>query len=93
MSHSPNVEHGTRQHRTAAQPRAGRQGDTLLFVHFERPDLNARGTLSRRLRPRRGARTRTNCSCAEPELTPYIYRVSRGGAPHFVGLRPVRSEG
>ena len=86
MYHSTNVQQlpGSIELRRSVAPAV--KANALLYAHFERPDLN-------RARDYLVDFGLLVVSQGEDELflrgagsTPYIYRVSRGGAARFIGL-------
>ena len=86
MYHSANVRQGPGSIELPRSRAPVVKANALLYAHFERPDLN-------RARDYLVDFGLTVATQSEDELflrgtgsTPYIYRVSRGGAAHFVGL-------
>ena len=86
MYHSANVRQGPGSIELPRSRAPVVKANALLYAHFERPDLN-------RARDYLVDFGLTVATQSEDELflrgtgsAPYIYRVSRGGAAHFVGL-------
>ena len=86
MYHSANVRQGPGSIRTAAQPRAGGQGERAAHAHFERPDLEPRADYLVDFGSTVATQSEDELFLRGAGSAPYIYRVSRGPAARFIGF-------